>query len=221
MQLEDEAFPVKGDGFLPRSKNMICHHTVGNRIFGVKFKVSPVLFEKKVNFREYQEYIFPLAYLIDRNVVEQVKAAQAFNQRVEIISDYYQKIIQTYSGTLQDVAIVTAIIDQFGNRSGFDVSVESLAAQYDISSRTLQRYFEKATGTNSKQALQLMRIRKAVEQLVKDPARFDWRNFGYYDYSHFYKHLVSFFNHQHIELVQPHLQLPQRKIERISGRQDL
>ena len=61
MQLEEERFEVKNDGFLPRHKNMICHHSVGNKIFGIKFNVSPVIFQKKINFAEYREYIIPLA----------------------------------------------------------------------------------------------------------------------------------------------------------------
>lgn len=207
MQLENESYPVRGDGFLPRNKNMICHHTVGNRIFGIKFKVSPVLFQKKINFREYREYIFPLAYLIDRRVVEGVKAASSFAQRVQLISAYYQNIIDRHSNTMHPVTVVTSILEQCNTQNRFDTPVEQLAAEHNISTRTLQRYFEKATGTGSKQALQLLRIRKAVAQLVNDKENFSWQQYGYYDYSHFYKHLVAFMSHQHIELVQPHLQI--------------
>ena len=56
MQFEEKRFNMKSDGLLPRHKNMICHHSVGNKLFGIKFKVSPVLFEKKINFSEYREY---------------------------------------------------------------------------------------------------------------------------------------------------------------------
>jgi len=42
MQLENERYEIRSHSFLPRSKNMICHHSAGNRIFGIKFKVSPV-----------------------------------------------------------------------------------------------------------------------------------------------------------------------------------
>ena len=42
MQLNEDAFEMKSDGFLPRHKNMICHHAPGNKIFGIKFRVSPV-----------------------------------------------------------------------------------------------------------------------------------------------------------------------------------
>lgn len=207
MQLEDECYPVKGDGFLPRNKAMICHHSRGNRIFGIKFKVSPVLFQKKVNFREYREYIFPLSYLIDRKLVESLKAAPHFNNRVGQISKYYGQIIEQYSGTLQAVSVVTDVLAQCNAAYNYAPSVEAIAASHGITTRTLQRYFEKATGTSSKQALQLLRIRKAVEQLVTDPLLFNYRQYGYYDYSHFYKHLTHFFNHKHIELVKPHLQL--------------
>ncbi len=207
MQLEDESYPVRGDGFLPRNKAMICHHSRGNRIFGIKFKVSPVLFQKKVNFREYREYIFPLAYLIDRSIIEVAKRAPHFNQRVALISKYYQQIIEQYNGTLQAVTVVTDVLAQCNAAHNYAPSIETIAAHHGITTRTLQRYFEKATGTSSKQALQLLRIRKAVEHLVSHAAPFDYRQYGYYDYSHFYKHLTAFLDHQYIELVKPHLQL--------------
>jgi AraC-like DNA-binding protein len=202
MQLEETVFPVKTDGFLPRHKRLACHHAVGNRIFGIKFKVSPVVFQKRINFAEYKEYIYPLAYLIDRDVVEDVKAAQNFRDRVSVISNYYNRIIARFSGSLQYVEVVTDILDNCYRKNRFTSPVEEVAKQYAISSRTLQRYFEAATSLSSKQALQIMRIRKAVETLVQDPAAFDFGVFGYYDYSHFYKHLRQFIGKEHFKLFQ-------------------
>ncbi len=129
MQLEEESYPVKGDGFLPRNKAMICHHSQGNRIFGIKFKVSPVLFQKKVNFREYRAYIFPLAYLIDRNIIEAVKGATHFNQRVSLISKYYQGIIEQHSGTLQAVSVVTDVLAQCNAENHYAPVIETIALQ--------------------------------------------------------------------------------------------
>jgi len=207
MQLENECFEMKSDGFLPRHKNMICHHSAGNRIFGIKFKVSPVLFEKKVNFSEYKEFIFPLAYLIDRKIIENIKSASSFEERMQIVSDYYERIVEKYAGSLKQVEIVTGILKDCSETNQFDVSVEDLSEKYSISSRTLQRYFEATTSINSKQALQIMRIRKAIEDLTNCPQNFHFSNYGYYDYSHFYKHLRQFLNRHSITIVQPHLQL--------------
>jgi AraC-like DNA-binding protein len=211
MQLEDECFEMKSDGFLPRHKNMICHHSKGNKIFGIKFKVSPVLFEKKVNFSEYKEYIFPLAYLIDRKIVEKIKSVSSFDERMQIVSDYYDAIVEKYSGSLKQVEIVTKILEDCSEKNRFDVSIEELSEQYNISSRTLQRYFEATTSINSKQALQIMRIRKAIEDMTSSPKDFHFSTYGYYDYSHFYKHLKQFLNQHSVEIVQPHLQILKSK----------
>jgi AraC-like DNA-binding protein len=207
MQLEDDSFEMRWDGFLPRHKNMVCHHSTGNRIFGIKFKVSPVVFEKKINFSEYREYIFPLAYLIDKNIVEAVKASASFEKRIQIVSDYYEHLIQKYSGSMKQVDIVTKILKECADQKQFDVSIEELSQKYEISTRTLQRYFEATTSITSKQALQIMRIRKAIEQLTADPAGFCFSDYGYYDYSHFHKHLRSFLNTETIQIIQPHLKL--------------
>src|SRR5215212_5883928 len=194
IQLESEFYDVKADGFLPRHKNMICHHSIGNKIFGIKFKVSPIVFEKKINFHEYREYIFPLAYLIDRNVINRIKETDSFEKRVEIITAYYGRIIEKYQGSLKYVNIVTGILEEYAGRNDFSVSIDSLAKKYNVSTRTLQRYFETTTSITSKQALQILRIRKATEHLATLPETFHFSDYGYYDYSHFYKHLKSFIN---------------------------
>lgn len=211
MQLEEECFEMKSDGFLPRHKSMICHHSAGNRIFGIKFKVSPVLFEKKINFSEYKGYIFPLAYLIERGIIASIKAAGNFEERVEIISSYYEKIIEKHAGSLKQVNIVTQILKECADDNRFDITIEELSQQYSISTRTLQRYFEATTSISSKQALQIMRVRKAIEQLTTNPERFHFSTYGYYDYSHFYKHLRSFLTKHTIEMVKPHLRILRTK----------
>jgi AraC-like DNA-binding protein len=207
MQLEEESFEMRSDGFLPRHKYMICHHSAGNRLFGIKFRVSPVVFEKKINFYEYREYIFPLAYLIDRRIIEKVKDAESFAKRIDILSGYYERIIEKGAGSVKHVDIVTRILSGCNEKNDFNPSVEGLARSYGISSRTLQRYFEAATSISSKQALQIMRIRKAIEHLTTDAQTFHFSTYGYYDYSHFYKHLRSFISNHTVSIIEPHLKL--------------
>ena len=179
---------------------MTCHHSTGNKIFGIKFRVSPVLFEKKINFSEYREYIFPLAYLIDRNIIQSLKQAKDFDKRIEILSQYYENIVDKHAGSMQAVDIVTNILKTSIETQEFHTSIEELAKQYKISSRTLHRYFEATTSISSKQALQIMRIRSAIEKMTSSPGNFHYRDYGYYDYSHFYKHLRSFIS-SHTEVV--------------------
>lgn len=216
MQLEEDKFEIKSDAFLPRHKNMICHHAAGNQIFGIKFLISPIVFEKKINFFEYREFIYPLAYLIERKIVEKIKAADSFHKRVEIISAYYEKIVAQYEGSLKYVSIVIQALEAF-EKSHFQQTIEAIAQQHQISTRTLQRYFEAATSITTKQAFQILRIRRAVQQLATEPAAFDFSAFGYYDYSHFYKHLKAFINKHSIDIIQPHLVLLQSNLQKSNG----
>ncbi|TKK64582.1 AraC family transcriptional regulator [Ilyomonas limi] len=208
MQLDEQPFDIKADIFLPRYKNILTLHTAGNKVFGIKFKVSPIIFLKKVNFYEYRDSIFPLVYLLDKVITDKVRTANTFDKRVAIISSYYEDVITQYKGSLKYVDIVTDVLKQYSN-SNFTTSVEQYAAMHNISVRTLQRYFEAATSISSKQALQITRIRKAITAFVQSPSTFNYAAFGYFDYSHFYKYISKFIKNHKMAHVQSPLQLLQ------------
>jgi hypothetical protein len=63
------------------------------------------------------------------------------------------------------------------------------------------------TGISSKQALQVMRIRKATQHLANSPHDFHYSLYNYYDHSHFYKHLKHFLQESTLKNLQPHLKL--------------
>jgi AraC-like DNA-binding protein len=207
MQVGSGKFEIRSDSFLPRHQAIECYHRPGNKLFGIKFRVSPVIFEKKINFSEYRDYIFPLSYLIDASIVTRVKQADSFKERISILTGYFQKIVKRYSGSLREVEMVTSILNYCDHCNDFSSSIESFAEQYGVSTRTLQRYFEKATSISSKKALQIMRIRKAAAHIVQSPQTFYYSAYGYYDHSHFYKHLRSFLQKDTLKNLQPHLKM--------------
>ena len=207
MQVDEKCFEMKSDGFLPRNKSIECFHRPGNRLFGIKFKVSPVIFEKKVNFSEYRKYIFPLSYLLEQQIIAEIKKANDFDERVAILTDHFQNIVQRHSASLRPVQIVTEILEQCDATNNFTTSIQTFALKYKISTRTLQRYFEITTSISSKPALQILRIRKATQQLATSPANFHFSLYGYYDKSHFYKHLKKFLQKETLKNLKPHLGL--------------
>jgi AraC-like DNA-binding protein len=210
MQVDDKKFNMKTDGFLPRNKSIECYHRQGNKLFGIKFKISPIIFTTKVNFAEYREYIYPLSYLMEQAVIDKVKKAASFEERIKTLNDYFLSIIKTYSGSWEPIRIVSEILQHCDTKNDFTSSVESFAEQYKISPRTLHRYFETTTCLSSKKALQVLRIRKAVQQLANAPADFNFEKYGYYDYSHFSKHLQQFLRKDTIIGLKPHLRLLQQ-----------
>lgn len=210
MQVGDKKFNMKTDGFLPRNKAIECYHKEGNQLFGIKFKISPIIFKTRVNFSEYKEYIYPLSYLMEQAVIDKVKRAGSFEERIDILNEYFLSIIRAYSGTWDVIRIVSDILQYCERENDFTKTVEEFAAQYKVSARSLHRYFETTTSLSSKKALQVLRIRKAVQQLANDPAGFNYDNYGYYDYSHFCKHLKQFLQKDTVEGLQPHLKLLQK-----------
>jgi AraC-like DNA-binding protein len=207
MQVQNKKFRMKSDGFLPRHKAIECYHQPGNKIFGIKFKVSPVIFEKEINFSEYREYIFPLSYLVDASVIEKIKKASSFEARVKIAATYFDSIVKKYSGSLTPIRVVTAIVNYCNRHNDFTTPVSEFASHYNITTRTLQRYFEKTTSISSKKVLQILRIRKAASHLAHSPKDFHFSLYGYYDHSHFYKHLKQFLQKDTLKKLQPHLKL--------------
>lgn len=207
MQVSDKKFAMKTDGFLPRYNPIECFHKPGNHLFGIKFRISPVILEKKVDFSEYHDYIFPLSYLMDVSVLRKVKEAGSFDERTSILSNYFLGLLNEYDGATNPVHLVSEILEESFQSNKFTVSIEELATKNNISSRTLQRYFEMCTGISSKQALQIMRIRKAASHLANSPENFDHSIYGYYDHSHFYKHLKQFLDNNTLKQKNPHLKL--------------
>ncbi len=209
MQVENSKFNMKTDGFLPRPGFIECFHQPGNVLFGIKFKVSPVIFEKKIDFADYSGAIFPLSYLAEPGILIKIKKAPSFEKRVQLLMDYYEQKRDKYEGSLQPVNIVTSILDVAVKKNNYNIPVEERAGKYHISARTLQRYFRVCTGVNSKTALQILRIRKAVSAILSTPENFHCGDYGYYDFSHFYKHLKQFFHNDTLKHIKPHLQLLQ------------
>jgi transcriptional antiterminator len=80
------------------------------------------------------------------------------------------------------------------------------AAQYDISTRTLQRYFETTTGISSKKVLQIIAYPQGgiAHGIIAD---FHYSIYGYYDHSHFFKHLRKFLSRGTLSHLKPHLRL--------------
>jgi len=207
MQIEEKKFSMKTDGFLPRYHAIECFHKPGNHFFGIKFRISPVLFEKKINFSEYQGYIFPLSYLLEQPLIDRVKKASNFKERTGILSNHFLSVLKKYEGTLQPIHIVSRLLDKSFKQNNFSLSLKNEATENNISVRTLQRYFENCTGISTKQAIQVIRIRKAVAHIVKSPENFHYSIYGYYDYSHFYKSLKSFLQKSTLKNLTLHLNI--------------
>jgi transcriptional regulator GlxA family with amidase domain len=116
-------------------------------------------------------------------------------------------MLDRFEDSSEPIQIVSSILDHCFQKNEFNPSIEQEAKKFRLSPRTLQRYFQSCTGITAKQALQVMRIRKAITALIQDPLRFDHEEYGYYDHSHFYKHLREFLSTNTFGAKDLHLRL--------------
>jgi len=125
IRLSGSSFLMKIDCFMPRNVPMECFHKTGNKIVGIKFKLSPVLLEKKINFSEYRNNMYPLSYLIDRDIFVRVKGARSFDRRVDILNYYYSTIVQQQQDHFLFVKMVSKILEECSSGNGFTQSIGS------------------------------------------------------------------------------------------------
>lgn len=190
MFIQNQPFLMKADGFLPRFHTIACKHSVGNQLLGIKFKVSPILLDKKIDFSEYKHAMFSLSYLLPANVIQAIKMATNFTTTVHTIESYFNNLIHQADNNI--VTTVTQAIQCFESNVYKTIPIQTIANNLAITTKTLQRYFLIAVGIPPKQVYNTIRIRKALQNYLTVNDGFIPSAFGYYDYSHFYKHASTF-----------------------------
>jgi len=67
-----------------------------------------------------------------------------------------------------------------------------MAEKMFVSSKTINRYFNRVVGLPPKNYFSILRARNALTAYVNHKQEFTPYDFGYYDMSHFYKEVVNF-----------------------------
>jgi AraC-like DNA-binding protein len=187
----NKTFNISKEAFLPRAKPLTLQHFEGNKVFGIKFLASPILLEKKINFIEYQNFVYPLTFLIDQNILSSTRRASSFKERMEISCEYFAKIITGNKLQKNPVFIVTEIIHYCISKQQYNLPLSFFVNKLQVSSKSIQRYFASTTGLNYKQAISILRIRAAIESKRKN-IKTPCTTFGFYDNSHYLKELKKF-----------------------------
>lgn len=194
IQLDNDVpMQIRTDAVIPRYRNISTYIKKGNHIFGIKFTISPNLLEKNIDFSEYMNMPHSLAYLINTDTLRTIKSADNFNERVSIATAYYRRLVHQYEAEALQVKMVKNILAEIKATGNWNKTVSEIATQHGVDVRTLQRYFETTTSISTKQAIQMLKIRRAIASYIESPHTFYIESFGFYDRSHFYKQMNAFF----------------------------
>lgn len=172
------------DGIVERLKQANDH------IFTVKFRPGgleailgisqPKLAGQVINLKE----ILPPAFL------QAIKQPMAPAERVAMMQQF---LLNSYKNKTEDyyLKFVTDCIENY-DASDMQLNTSQVAERMFVTSKTINRYFNKVVGTSPKNYFSIMRTRTALTAWVNQKQQFSPYDFGYYDMSHFYKDVVKF-----------------------------
>lgn len=119
------------------------------------------------------------------NVWTQLKDASTMAERVHCLEAFLLNMLNDKEEYKANN--VTNILSEYCNNMDIYSSLNKLNAGTFHSSKTIERHFKYCTGLSPKQAVKLIRIRRASQDYISNKKNFDYRDYGYYDNSHFHK----------------------------------
>lgn len=193
LAIKNRCYSVKtsGDVLLLRNTIVTRHVLQTDRIFTVKF--FPGGIEAVLGFRQVNlvNQIININTIIPKTVIEAIKTAAFFEDRVVLLQNYFISRFQPRWQKDHYIKIVQDLIAgyQAGN---FLLNTSQSAEKMFITSKTINRYFNNVVGIGPKKYFSVLRARTALTEYNADKTSFIPSQFGYYDMSHFYKAIKKF-----------------------------
>lgn len=161
-----------------------------DHIFTVKF--FPGGLEAILGFNQVMliDQIINLNLIMPHSLLESIKQPITFGERIQYFEQY---LLTQLRGKKADhyLKIVNDAIGEYRD-TGMQLSTTQLAEKSFVSSKTINRYFNRVVGISPKNYFSILRARLALEGYVNGNSTFSPYDYGYYDMSHFYKNVTQF-----------------------------
>lgn len=122
--------------------------------------------------------------------LREIKQPLCFEERMTIMQDF---LLSRFKNKIKGhyLQFVNDCIENY-DTEGMQLNTSEMAERMFVTSKTINRYFNKVVGTSPKNYFTIMRARTALTAYVAQKGSFVPYDFGYYDMSHFYKDVVKF-----------------------------
>ena len=181
---------VNEDILFPRNFTWDEFHVKSPRVFGIKFKFSFLPYTLGIDHLHFVHRPLSLNRFLEADIIRRIHDAENFEQRVFHSANFFTSVYEKHASAIGRHAVVFELLEEVLMNEEFDFKLEKIAAEKFLSSRTLNRHFQKNIGITAKRAFRILRTRKAIASYVHD-REFCVYEWGYYDYSHFYKEVKA------------------------------
>jgi len=172
-----------------RDNTIEKHKQRGDCIFTVKFYPGGMEAVLGICQAQFTGRLSNLHAILPTAIIQEIKQPISFYERVEIMQGY---LLSRYKNKNDDhyLTFVRDCIAKYDNNS-MELNTGDIAEKMFVTSKTINRYFNKVVGISPKSYFNIIRARAAINAYVNEQQLFLPYNYGYYDMSHFYKDVVK------------------------------
>lgn len=182
---------AENDVLILRNSIVERQNLFADHIFTVKFFPGGLESVLGINQTLMADKIVDLNTIIPPAIIQKVKDSISFPERMLILQNYFLSVYQKRKNRDHYIKLVQDTIGVFESAS-MRPNNSQLAEKMFVTSKTINRYFNKVVGTSPKNYFSIFRTRVALSAYVVDKKFFVPDDFGYYDMSHFYKDVQRF-----------------------------
>jgi AraC-like DNA-binding protein len=190
--LGDCAYRVNaGQGILILRNSIVeRYNRPTDNVFTVKFLPGGLESVLGVSQLISKDKIVDLRTLLPQNLLESLKQPISFEERYGIMQTF---LLASFAKRKKKDHYLQFLQDCIGNDpTEIQWKTSLLAEKMFVSSKTINRYFNRVVGISPKSYLSAQRARSALAAYIGDKKLFSPFDFGYYDMSHFYKEIRNF-----------------------------
>ncbi len=185
---------VDEDILILRNSTVERYNQPTDNIFTVKF--YPGSLEAILGIKQIKviDQVINLRHLLPFKLLDAIKQPITFNERIALMQDYLLQAYHEKAGMDHYLMMVNDAIGEFEG-SGMQLNTSAVAERLFITSKTINRYFNRAVGISPKSYFSILRAREALSAFISQKPFIPF-DYGYYDMSHFYKDVAKFTGHK-------------------------
>ncbi|HEY9002295.1 MAG TPA: helix-turn-helix domain-containing protein [Mucilaginibacter sp.] len=188
---------AKQDILILRDSIVERFNTPSDNIFTIKFYPGGLEAVLGISQLKCVDRMVDLGAILPAKLLHQIKKPITFLERCELMQNYLLGSFKERQLKDHYLRFVRDCIDNYD----MHLNTSEIAEKMFVTSKTINRYFNRVVGISPKNYFSVMRARTALTEYVNNKADFTPYDFGYYDMSHFYKEVVRFTGKKLIEHV--------------------
>jgi len=179
------------DILILRNDDVTRHKLPADHLFTVKFHPGGLEAILGLNQAALADRITDLREILPVSLLQSIREAANFEGRTILMQTYLLKMHQQLPRKDHFIRLVNDAIGEYSG-SGMQLSTSAVAERIFITSKTINRYFNRVVGISPKAYFSTLRARTALTAYVQQQDGFVPIDYGYYDLSHFSKDIRRF-----------------------------